>query len=166
MAMLAPMSREVPPVDRVGGSSFAVHLAAAPEHIATFRHELKHWLQGLPLKPAKIHDILLAAGEAVTNAIEHGSCSDATQSVLVEAAALHKGTVTVVVSDGGRWIESSNAPLTPTQHRGRGLFLMEGLADRLVIDTTDKGTRITMHFDVPVASGRTTETRLSEPREC
>ncbi|ORA18837.1 ATP-binding protein [Mycobacterium asiaticum DSM 44297] len=165
MAMLAAMSREVPPVDRVGGSSFAVHLAAAPEHIATFRHELRHWLQGLTLKPAQMHDILLAAGEAVTNAIEHGSRSDATQSVSVEAA-LHRETVTVVVSDGGRWIESTNAPLTPTQHRGRGLFLMEGLADRLAIDGTDHGTRVTMHFDVPAAAGRRTGARLSEPREC
>ncbi|WP_172830461.1 ATP-binding protein [Mycobacterium asiaticum] len=159
------MSREVPPVDQVGGSSFAVHLAAAPEHIATFRHELRHWLQGLALDPARIYDILLAAGEAVTNAIEHGSCSDATQSVSVQAA-LHKGTVTVVVSDGGRWIDSPDAPLTPTQHRGRGLFLMEGLADRCAIDGTDQGTRITMHFDVPAAADRRAGARLSEPREC
>jgi histidine kinase-like protein/stage II sporulation SpoE-like protein len=50
-------------------------------------------------------DILLATGEAVTNAIEHGSHSEPDKTVSVEAS-VRRQTVSITVSDTGRWVDT------------------------------------------------------------
>ncbi len=56
--------------------SFATVLPAAPMNIPAARHRLRDWLAGIAVEPHRESDILLAIGEAVTNAIEHGSGGD------------------------------------------------------------------------------------------
>jgi anti-sigma regulatory factor (Ser/Thr protein kinase) len=92
---------------------------------------------------------LLAVGEAVTNAIEHGSRSESRRTVSVEAS-LREETVTITVSDTGQWIGDSSASLR--SRRGRGLSLMSGLADHVDTLRTPAGTRVTLQFDGAVAS--------------
>ena len=65
--------------------SFATVVSASLDHIADARHRLRDWLSGVDVDPARESDILLATGEAVTNAIEHGSGGDASKTVSVEA---------------------------------------------------------------------------------
>lgn len=129
--------------------SFATVLPAALTHIADARHRLRDWLAGIAVDSRREADILLATGEAVTNAIEHGSGSDPRKTVSIEAFVCG-GTVTATVSDAGRWSGDSSASLRSRQ-RGRGLTLINGLPDHVKTTRTAQGTRITLRFDHAVA---------------
>jgi signal transduction histidine kinase/DNA-binding response OmpR family regulator len=136
--------------------SFATVLPAALTFIADARHRLRDWLAGIDVDPRREADILLATGEAVTNAIEHGSGSDPRNTVSIEAF-VRGDTVTVTISDTGRWSGDSSASLRSLQ-RGRGLTLINELPDHVKTARTPQGTRITLRFDHAVAPG----TRLAK----
>jgi signal transduction histidine kinase/FixJ family two-component response regulator len=125
--------------------SFATVLPAVPAQIPVARRQLRGWLDGIAAVPRREEDILLAAGEAVTNAIEHGSRCEPRRTVAVEAF-LHGETVAVTVSDTGSWVGDSSASLR-SRRRGRGLTLIGGLADRVATVRTPEGTRVTLEFE-------------------
>ncbi|ORV88436.1 histidine kinase [Mycobacterium interjectum] len=129
--------------------SFATVLPAAPAQIPVARRQLRGWLDSIAVEPGREEDILLATGEAVTNAIEHGSHSQPRKTVTVEAF-LRDDTVAVTVSDSGRWVGDSSASLR-NRRRGRGLTLIGGLADGVDTVRTPGGTRVTLRFDRAVA---------------
>ena len=87
----------------------------------------------------------MAAGEAVTNGIEHGSHCDPRRTVSLEAF-IRDTTIAITVADSGRWSGDSSASLR-SYRRGRGLTLMSGLADRVDTVRDRWGTRVTMVFD-------------------
>jgi signal transduction histidine kinase/CheY-like chemotaxis protein len=129
--------------------SFATVLPAAPAQVPVARAQLRTWLQAIAVDPLRQEDILLATGEAVTNAIEHGSGSEPRKTVSVEAF-LRRETVAVTVSDTGRWVGDSSDSLR-NRRRGRGLSLIGGLADRVDTVRSAGGTRVTLEFDHVVA---------------
>ena len=92
----------------------------------------------------------MAAGEAVTNAIEHGSHCEPRMTVSTEAF-VRGDTIALTVSDSGRWAGDSSASQRGLQ-RGRGLALMSGLADHADTIRTPDGTRVTLRFDRAVGS--------------
>ncbi|RDI66512.1 SpoIIE family protein phosphatase [Nocardia pseudobrasiliensis] len=132
-----------------GPDSLAMVIAATPDEVPALRDRLRRWLDDLGVEFQRRSDILLAVGEAVTNAIEHGARSDPHDTVSLEAFR-HTDHLTAVVSDTGRWSHDSSA-----SHRsalgGRGLRLINGLADRVDTVRTARGTRITLRFDHPAA---------------
>ena len=125
--------------------SFATVVTAAPAQIPVARDRLREWLASIAVAPKRELDILLATGEAVTNAIEHGSDGESRRTVSVEAF-LRQQTVAVTVSDTGRWVGDSSASLR-SRRRGRGLTLIGGLADHVDTLRTPGGTRVTLRFD-------------------
>jgi anti-sigma regulatory factor (Ser/Thr protein kinase) len=62
-------------------------------------------------------------------------------------AFLREETVSVTVSDTGRWVGDSSASLR-SRRRGRGLKLMSGLADRVDTVRSAAGTQVTLEFDL------------------
>lgn len=129
--------------------SFATVLPAAPTQIPVARIQLRGWLNTVAVAPTREEDILLATGEAVTNAIEHGSNSEPRKTVSIEAF-VQQDTIAVTVSDTGQWLGDSSASLR-SHRRGRGLTLIGGLADRVDTARTSGGTRVTLQFDRAVA---------------
>jgi anti-sigma regulatory factor (Ser/Thr protein kinase) len=125
--------------------SFATVVPASLDHIASARHRLRDWLSGVDVDPRRKSDILLATGEAVTNAIEHGSGGDARMTVSIEAFVRGR-TVTATVSDAGQWSGDSSASQRSLE-RGRGLTIINGLADDVRTIRTAAGTRITLTFE-------------------
>ena len=73
---LPAMPYQLPHASDTDNDSFAVALPAAPEYVRTARHKFAQWLSGTMSTPARMSDILLAVGEAVTNSVEHGSQLD------------------------------------------------------------------------------------------
>lgn len=107
--------------------------AAAPATVVSFRHELTGWLQSrLDVSDERRADIVLAADEALSNAAEfayrHGEAGDITLDVVYSAADESLG---ITVTDSGTWrdVDVGSRPVS----RGRGLLLMEALADRVDI---------------------------------
>ncbi|KLO42735.1 SpoIIE family protein phosphatase [Mycobacterium nebraskense] len=131
--------------------SFATVVTAAPGQIPVARDRLREWLASIAVAPKRELDILLATGEAVTNAVEHGSDGEPRRTVSVEAF-LRQQTLAVTVSDTGRWVGDSSASLR-SRRRGRGLTLIGGLADHVDTLRTAGGTRVTLRFDHAVPAG-------------
>ena len=131
--------------------SFATVLPAAPVNIPEARHRLRDWLTGIAVDPHRESDILLATGEAVSNAIEHGSGGDALRTVSIEAF-VRGHAVTVTVSDTGRWSGDSSASQRSLRG-GRGLTMINGLADHVKTVRTAHGTRSTLDFHHAVVPG-------------
>jgi anti-sigma regulatory factor (Ser/Thr protein kinase) len=125
--------------------SFATVVRAELDRIAQARHRLRDWLSRVAVEPRRESDILLAVGEAVTNAIEHGSGGDASKTVSIEAFVRGR-SVTATVSDAGQWSGDSSASQR-SRERGRGLTMINGLADQVKTARTPGGTRITLRFE-------------------
>jgi anti-sigma regulatory factor (Ser/Thr protein kinase) len=89
--------------------------------------------------------ILLASGEAVTNAVVHGSWGQQ-DSVMVIRWSMAGDRFSFSVQDRGPGFDSSRASMSrrahPSQNRGRGLYIMHALMDRVVVDSGLNGTRI------------------------
>lgn len=130
--------------------SFATVLPAAFEQLAPARHRLREWLKLLDVDTGREAEILLAAGEAITNAIEHGSGCDPTRTVAIEAF-VGGGAVTLTVSDSGRWSVDSSASRR-SNLRGRGLALINALAEQVDTVRSAQGTRVTLRFDHALAA--------------
>jgi anti-sigma regulatory factor (Ser/Thr protein kinase) len=89
--------------------------------------------------------ILLASGEAVTNAVVHGAWGQQ-DSAMVIRWAMASGRFSFSVQDRGPGFDSSRTAMSrrahPSQNRGRGLYIMHALMDRVVVDSGLNGTRI------------------------
>lgn len=120
-------------------------IAADPPTASNLRHEFDAWLRAeLCLPDGLRYDIVLAVYEAVTNAAEHAYRTVAPPHTMEIGAHYDfaTGTLAVTVTDHGRWRERN----PHDRRRGRGLILMEGLADRVWIQTTPAGTRAELQW--------------------
>jgi anti-sigma regulatory factor (Ser/Thr protein kinase) len=112
-----------------------------PTARALLHRDLERWNV-----PEEVADaILLASGEAVTNAVVHGSWGQQ-DSVMVIRWAISAGRFSFSVQDRGPGFDSSRAAMSrrahPSRNRGRGLYIMHALMDRVVVDSGLNGTRI------------------------
>ena len=115
-------------------------------NVAQIRDEFGQWLRcGAGVDDTVADDVILAVNEALANAAEFAYIQGAAGTVDIEAIRdVIRGTLTVTVSDRGRWRESD--PLQRRRSRGRGIPLMRILADSVIIDTTGPGTRVRLCF--------------------
>ncbi len=125
--------------------SLAGAVPASLQNLAELRSRLRGWLAMIDVDPPRQHDILLAIGEAVTNAIEHASDCDPHRTVAIEAF-LRGQSVVATVSDSGRWSGDSSASQRSFR-RGRGLTLINGLADSVETVRTRHGTQMNLCFE-------------------
>jgi len=125
-----------------GGSELRISRDGQGDAPRPLRHALDAFLDALKIETGLREDIVLAVGEAISNAIEHGYCGGATGPVEIYARAPGNQTVVIDVLDRGRFIEREGG----TPGRGFGLRIMRAIARSVSIDTQD-GTRVSMVFD-------------------
>jgi anti-sigma regulatory factor (Ser/Thr protein kinase) len=104
------------------------------------RARLRRWLDSCGLAAPLAQDALVAAGEAVANAIEHGHRDNPGQEVRLRAAVTAT-RLRLTVADSGRWLPPG---AEPAPYRGKGLSLMRAMMDNVSIDTGAAGTTVTM----------------------
>lgn len=100
--------------------------------------------------------VLLAASEAISNAIDHGSPPGGVVSVRLEADDAH---AELVVRDQGRGdarlpVALPPPPPSPTSPHGRGLIIMDRLAEHLELRSTGAGTEVVAAFREAVIAAR------------
>ena len=120
-------------------------LRSVESAIPWMRRGLRAFLADWGLPDGEREDLVLAACEAGTNAVEHAQQpTEPFFDVFIEIA---DGLVTIVVRDHGQWQEPTSDP-----YRGRGLAMMHVLADTTVTTRTH-GTTVTLrnHRAGPVA---------------
>jgi anti-sigma regulatory factor (Ser/Thr protein kinase) len=94
--------------------------------------------------------IILGVGEALANAIEHGSDMDAKNNVSVEVFT-GDDTIRATVSDAGQW-STDSAASRRSADGGLGLTLINGLADSVDTVRTARGTSVTVQFPRALAT--------------
>ncbi|HEY0508026.1 MAG TPA: ATP-binding protein [Blastococcus sp.] len=92
-------------------------LPSDPASIPTLRRRLRIWLEGAGATDEQVYDLLLAACEAATNAVEHAQ--DPTEPFVEVSASVRGHEVRIAVRDHGQWRERM-----PSMDRGRGSTLM------------------------------------------
>ncbi|RZU34392.1 ATP-binding protein [Blastococcus saxobsidens] len=97
-------------------------LPAELASIPVVRRRLRALMAGAGVDPDQSYDLLLAACEAASNAIEHAQ--DPVVPVIDVAARVSDEQVEITVRDHGQWRER-----VPSMDRGRGSTLMSAFAD-------------------------------------
>lgn len=108
------------------------------DQLAPTRSALRSWLNRVRVRPNQTMDVLVAAGEAVANAIEHGHRHSPEGTISLHATAL-VGQLEVTIADTGTWKPPQS---TPDPRRGRGLTLIRELMHDVTIDHGAAGTTI------------------------
>ncbi|ETK30917.1 SpoIIE family protein phosphatase, partial [Microbispora sp. ATCC PTA-5024] len=114
---------------------------AESSQLAPVRKALRTWLAQCDLPAQMIQNILVAAGEACANAIEHGHRHSPGETVRLRAEAF-VDVLRLTVADTGRW-KSPQPEANP--HRGRGVALMRALMQQVTITPSPYGTTVDMH---------------------
>jgi anti-anti-sigma factor len=110
--------------------------------VVAARDRLRTWLTEVGLGAPVLHEVLIAVGEATTNAVEHSGSRpgpDGEPAVVLQANLCDNGLLRVRVIDRGRWRERSPGA-GARLNRGRGQLLMRGLVDRFEVRTGPEGT--------------------------
>ncbi|MFI1371882.1 SpoIIE family protein phosphatase [Streptomyces longwoodensis] len=114
---------------------------AESAQLAPVRKALRSWLDQCQLPPHTVQNVLVAAGEACANAIEHGHRDAPGETVRLRAEAFVQD-LRVTVTDTGRW----KAPQPELNaHRGRGLTLMRSLMQQVTVTPGVAGTTVHLH---------------------
>jgi len=106
------------------------------------RHAAERVLDGVPQEVAS--DVLVALGEAVGNAIRHGSGGGGPIEV---AVMVDNGWVEMSVKDGGptpRQPQLPSDPPPPMALGGRGLWMILQLVDEVRLSRDGEGTRLNL----------------------
>jgi len=113
-------------------------ICASPSSaIPRMRRGLRAFLADRDLPDGEREDLILAACEAGTNAVDHAQQpTEPFFDVFIEIA---DGLVSIVIRDYGRWQQPRSDP-----SRGRGMTMMHILADTTVTTRTH-GTTVTLH---------------------
>ena len=111
-------------------------LPAAPHILSEARYSLRRWLRHGGATDAESAEITMAVSEACTNAVEHAYSPAPAAFTL--AARRSGDEVVITVRDGGQWRPPRGS------NRGRGLTIIKAAMDAVQINTTAKGTEITM----------------------
>ena len=112
-----------------------------PAHVSQLGHSratLRGWLTRARVDPDQAHDMLVAAGEAVANAIEHGH-RDSPEGIITLRATALVDRVKLTIADTGSWKPPQPAACG---YRGRGITLMRALMEDVAIHPDAAGTTV------------------------
>jgi len=118
-----------------------LEMVADVTELAPSRTALRSWLSSAGVTAEQSLDVLIATGEALANAIEHGHRDHPGGRVRLHATAF-ADRLDVTVVDTGTWKAPNDAP---TLDRGRGIGLMRALMHDVIIDAQTTGTTVHMH---------------------
>lgn len=117
-----------------------ITVPAEPASLAEVRRQLRTWLAMTGADDEMCADILLAIGEAATNAAEHAHDGTGRALQITLQAHLIGDSLRFTVSDNGCW----KPPVASAGHRGHGIRLMKALVDGVDVTTTAEGTTVEM----------------------
>ncbi|PRY37733.1 signal transduction histidine kinase [Geodermatophilus tzadiensis] len=129
------------PVPAAPASATAWRFPSTPASIPPLRRRLRALLADAGLDEDRAYDLLLAACEAATNAVEHAQ--DPTEPFVDVRVAVEDGAVEIAVRDHGQWRER-----TASMDRGRGSMLMSAFAD-VVATPGPTGTTVVIRSPRP-----------------
>lgn len=120
-------------------------LPATADTLASARARVCDSLEPLDIVESNLFDIRVAVGEALANAVRHGSPGGGSDTVAVEVQA-YPNRVVIRVRDSGAGFDGCAVPSTDLYaSSGRGVMFMRALMDRVDFEAcTDGGTAVTL----------------------
>ena len=134
-----------PGADARGPAPLQILLPAIPASLAVVRFRLRTWLPTAAVNASTAADVLLAVGEAASNAVEHAVRGAARNVELEITARATRTGLALTVKDNGRW---HAPPPSARGHRGHGSRLMKALVDTVTITPTPDGTTVEMRKEL------------------
>ncbi|MFJ8697010.1 SpoIIE family protein phosphatase [Streptomyces roseolilacinus] len=114
---------------------------AESSQLAPVRQALRTWLERCQLPPQTAQNVLVAAGEACANAIEHGHRHTPGEPVRLRAEA-YVDDLRLIITDTGQW---KTPQPEANSHRGRGMTLMKAMMQHVSVTSGTSGTTVQMH---------------------
>ncbi len=133
MPVLEDKDVVVPALDPSISPTYRTTVSVDPTDLEATRKYLHSLLVELPMSEEDIFDITLACGEAVSNAVDHGSTCDVYATI-----AGYDDRVCIEVTDSGCGYSENNNQKNEVE-RGRGIKLMRLLCDSVVISKKETG---------------------------
>jgi len=138
-----------------------VVIAATPENARRLRKRFQDWLRTMGAPLDLVEDLTLAVYEALANVVEHAYLPGDPHPVMRLQAQVSHDQILITISDQGCWRTPS-----PTTFRGRGLTMMDRLANEVHLHPTPHGTTVRLYACLyPGGDGRTAQTSPSLPDE-
>ena len=116
------------------GDRMTLRVSAEPSSAGVIRQAMRRWFNEQGIAPEAAFPLLVATGEAISNAVEHAYGPSGGQLQLDVSRAADE--VTITVRDFGQW-----RPTRGTD-RGRGFRLMEGMVDEVAVSHKQEGTEV------------------------
>jgi PAS domain S-box-containing protein len=123
-----------------------------PSCLAFLRAELRRWLSAASIGSREASDIMIAAGEATANAVEHataGRPAGAAPVLITFTAQADHSAIRLTVADTGTWRSPPADREQPAPGtRGHGVIFMHALMNEVTIDPSEHGTTVTLTKDL------------------
>jgi len=123
-----------------------------PSCLALLRARLREWLSAAGTGGREASDIVIAAGEAAANALEHATAGRPTGAAPVQITLTARATparVQLTVTDTGSWRPPPADREQPAPGaRGHGIIFMHALMNDVTIDPSAHGTTVTLIKDL------------------
>lgn len=123
-------------------------LSTGVSELKRLRDELREWLRQADVDGKTGHDIALAAVEACSNALRHPV--DRASDTIHVHGNIDTDAVTLTIDDDGNW----RTPDRAQNSGGYGFALMKALMTDMHIERTDRGTRVSLRRQLPLARRR------------
>jgi PAS domain S-box-containing protein len=121
-----------------------VSFYAESDQLASVRAQLRGWLRSSGVGARMAQDVLVAAGEAIANAIEHGHRHHPAEQVRLRAVST-ANQLRVTITDRGRWRAT---PPGDRSLRGHGIALMRALMQQVTIEPGPSGTTVDLYMRI------------------
>jgi PAS domain S-box-containing protein len=121
-----------------------VSFSAESDQLASVRAQLRGWLRSCDIGARIAQDVLVAAGEAIANAIEHGHRSRPGEQVRLRAIST-ANQLRLTITDTGRW---QATPPGDRSLRGHGIALMRALMQQVIIEPGPSGTTVDLYLRI------------------
>jgi serine/threonine-protein kinase RsbW len=122
-----------------------VDVPARAEQLPALRHALVSWAHRLGLPEEQVEAMTLATYEAMANSVEHAYPDTEGTFDLRSRYLPHSSRVEISVTDHGHW---QPPPADPGPLSGRGLPLMQRLADTAHIEPDPQGTTVHLRWTI------------------
>ncbi len=121
-----------------------IGVPAVSDRLPALRRRLSAWARAVGMSDSQVEDFVLAADEAMSNAVSHAYDPD--RPGTFDLHATHhpeRNAVSVTVRDRGCWRAGIADP--GAQH-GRGLILIRALAHETAVEPSATGTTVRMRW--------------------
>jgi anti-sigma regulatory factor (Ser/Thr protein kinase) len=122
--------------------TLSITVSAQWSELAEVRDQLRRWLIDHGIVDDLVDDLVLAVGEATTNAMEHGVGLRPEARVTVRGR-LDGANLVIEVHDPGQWVTAPSG-----EDRGYGLKIMSSVVDDVEIETGDRGTTVRLRHQL------------------